>query len=104
MTLYELMIFFVVGLVGVLLWQNAGVRERAIGIARQHCAQVDVQLLDDTVSLVSLRPRRDRRGNFYIARRYEFEFTSTGDSRYRGELTLLGHHLYDLQLEPHRIH
>lgn len=104
MTLYDVMIAFAVGLVGVLLWQNAGVRERATGIAKQHCQQMDVQLLDDTVSLASLRPRRDRRGNFHIARRYEFEFTATGDFRYRGELTLLGQHLHDVQLEPHRIH
>lgn len=104
MTLYDVMIAFAVGLAGLLLWQNAGVRERATGIAKQHCQQMDVQLLDDTVSLVSLRPHRDKRGNFHIARRYEFEFTATGDFRYRGELTLLGQHLYDLKLEPHRIH
>lgn len=103
MTLYNVMIAFAVGMVGLLLWKNAGVRERAVGLAKQHCQQMDVQFLDDTVSLVSLRPRRDKRGNVYLARRYDFEFTATGDQRYRGELTLMGTRLYDITLEPHRI-
>ncbi|MBU3069300.1 DUF3301 domain-containing protein [Aestuariicella sp. G3-2] len=103
MTIYDLMIAFAVGLIGLLIWQNAGFRDRAIGLAKQHCEHMDVQLLDDTVSLLSLRPKRDKRGNFSIARRYEFEFTATGDYRYRGEMTLMGKRLYDVELEPHRI-
>lgn len=103
MTIYDLMIAFVVGIAGLLIWQNAGFRDRAISLAKQHCEHMNVQLLDDTVSLLSLRLKRDKRGNFALARRYEFEFTATGDQRYRGDLTLMGSRLYDVNLEPHRI-
>ncbi len=102
MTIYDLMIAFALGLVGLMIWQNAGFRDRAVGLARQHCEHMNVQLLDDTVSLISLRPRRDKRGNFKLARRYEFEFTATGDQRYHGELTLMGRQLSTIELAPHR--
>jgi hypothetical protein len=89
--------------VGIVIWQNAGFRDRAMGLARQNCERLDVQLLDDTVSLKALRVRRDARGNPCLARRYEFEFTSTGERRHRGELLLMGTRLAEFELEPHRL-
>lgn len=103
MTLYDLMIAFVVAMFGLLIWQNAGFRDHVVGLAKQHCEHMDVQLLDDTVSLLSLRLKRDKRGNFALSRRYEFTFTSTGDGRYSGELTMHGRRLDKVELAPHRV-
>ena len=103
MTLYDLMIAFVLVGIGMLIWQNAGFRDRAIRQAKQHCEHMNVQLLDDTISLLKVRPAKDRRGNWAISRHYEFEFTATGDRRYRGRMTLHGIRLESVELEPHRV-
>ena len=104
MTLYDLMIAFGVALLGFFIWENAGYRDRAIAIAKQQCEHQDVQLLDDTIALLSVKLKRDARGNFAVTRSYEFEFTSTGDQRYHGQLILHGKRLLHVELQPHRIH
>ncbi|MAZ89201.1 MAG: hypothetical protein CL693_16350 [Cellvibrionaceae bacterium] len=103
MTLYDLMIAFALGCLAMLIWQNAGFRDRAIQLAKQHCERMDVQLLDDTIALTKLRLKKDRRGNIAVSRSYEFEFTSTGDRRYQGSLSLHGKKLDNVDLEPHRV-
>ena len=103
MTLYDLIIAFGVGLVGFFIWENAGFRDRAIALAKQHCEHQDVQLLDDTIALLSVKLKRDHRGNVGVTRSFEFEFTSTGDQRYQGELILHGKKLLHVELQPHRI-
>lgn len=103
MSLNELFITFIFVLIGIALWQNAGLRERALSLAAQHCETQEVQLLDQTISLVSMGFYRDQRGNISISRRYEFEFTSTGEQRYKGRLRLGGQRLLDVSLDPHRI-
>lgn len=103
-TLFDLVIVTALVMIGWFIWQNAGFRDRAIGFAKQHCDSVDVQLLDDTISLVRLRIERDRRGNLALARYYEFEFTVTGDRRYRGYLTLFGSRVKSVDLQAHRVH
>ncbi|GAA5316459.1 MAG: hypothetical protein AseanaTS_16630 [Candidatus Pelagadaptatus aseana] len=102
MTLYDLMIAFILVLIGLIIWQNAGFRDRALGLAKQQCEHRDVQLLDDTVSLKTLWFGKDRRGNIGLRRVYEFEFTATGERRYRGEMSLLGTRLESVELEPHQ--
>jgi hypothetical protein len=102
MTLYDLMIAFVIGLIGLIIWQNAGFRDRALALARQQCDHRDVQLLDETVGLKKMSFGKDSRGNFGIRRVYEFEFTATGERRYRGEMSLLGIRLENVELEAHQ--
>lgn len=46
-------------------------------------------------------PIRDEQGSLKIRRRYVFEFSSTGEARYQGTITLLGHVLKSLELEAH---
>ena len=49
-------------------------------------------MLDDTVSIRSLRLVRDDLGRLRLHRScYEFEYSDTGDNRRRGSVTLLGH-------------
>ena len=51
--------------------------------------------------LRGLWPGRDQHGNLAWRRRYEFEFTSTGETRHRGLLILIGSSVRSLELEPH---
>ena len=37
-------------------------------------------------------------------REYEFEFSSTGEFRYKGMVRLLGKYLIDVEMEPYQFH
>lgn len=74
-------------------------REAAARAARQACRTFDAQLLDDTVALRSVRPRRDRGGALALRRTYRFEFTRSGSERFSGYATLLGRQVLDVHLD-----
>jgi hypothetical protein len=76
-------------------------RETAVDAARRACIAEGVQLLDDTVALASLAPRRGDNGMLRLQRIYRFEFSDTGNNRLRGSITLLGAAVQALYLEPH---
>ena len=76
-------------------------REQAIVIGKRHCLQDGLQLLDETVSLASLKLRRNRDGQATFRRVYEFEFSDNGDNRRVGSITLLGRVAESIQLEPY---
>lgn len=84
-------------------WRAYAVKEMVLQIVRKHCKAMDVQLLDDTVVLRGLWLKRDAHGTLRVRRSYVFEFTSTGDERYRGDVVVLGRNLETIQLEPHRL-
>ena len=79
---------------GAWLWLD-GLRARDAGIAaaRSACQSEGLQLLDDTVSLASLRPARGDDGRLMLRRAYDFEYSDTGDNRRRGSVVLLGRHV-----------
>lgn len=85
----------------LLWWHQRGVKDRALRTAHARCAQLGLQLLDETVQLASMRPARDAAGNWAMRRRYRFEFTSTGDVRYVGELELVGLSMTAFELPPY---
>ena len=89
----------------MMLWWNAqGIKQVALAAVRRHCKQMDVQLLDDGVALKGFWFKRDSGGTIRLWRSYNFEFTSTGNERYTGQIILLGRRVEDIQLEAHRIH
>jgi hypothetical protein len=90
-------------LVAGLWWQGHAVRERALALTRAHCRRFEVQLLDETVVLRQLRPVRSGAG-LRLRRVYEFEFSSTGDQRYRGWTVMEGARLQSIDLQAHRLH
>ena len=86
-----------------LWWQNLKVREFATRQVRLYCQQQDVQLLDESVALKAMKPRRNARGHMTLERSYQFSFTSTGDDRYIGMVRLEGRKVLGFELQPHRI-
>lgn len=69
---------------------NRNAHATAVRICRQLCKDHGVLLLDDTVSIHSLRLRRDINDRVRIWRHYQFEFTDNVAQRYAGNVTLLG--------------
>ncbi|WP_207061461.1 DUF3301 domain-containing protein [Motiliproteus sp. SC1-56] len=84
-------------------WSAKGVKELAYQACRRYCRELDLQLLDDTLVLRGLWLKRDPGGRLRFWRSYLFEFSSTGDERYRGRVILLGRRIEGIQLEPHRM-
>jgi len=66
------------------------------------CKKVLLEFLDDTVVIKKVRLRRDTRGIIAIYREYQFEFSSTGEFRYKGMVRLLGKYLIDVEMEPYQ--
>jgi hypothetical protein len=77
---------------GIWLWLDSlRARDCGIAAARSACHAEDLQLLDDTVSIASLRPARNDDGRLLLRRVYNFEYSDTGDNRRNGSVVLLGH-------------
>ncbi len=87
----------------MLYWWNAkGAKEIALRATRRHCRELELQLLDDSISLRGLWLKRDARGRIRFWRSYNFEFSSSGDDRYQGRIILLGAAIEAINLETHR--
>lgn len=86
-------------LLGIWWYSGTLAREVAIRAATHACRHQGVQLLDETVALQRVRPRRDGSGRVRLWRRFEFEFTDTGDQRRRGSLELLGKRILMMHLD-----
>lgn len=95
---------FFIFLIALLIWfwhDTMQAREQAIVIGKRHCQNDGLQLLDETVSLSSIKLRRNIDGQVTFRRVYEFEFSDNGDNRRLGSITLMGRHAESIQLEPY---
>ena len=99
----ELLLILAILAYGLIATAAMRVREIAVIGARQHCVKLELQLLDQSVSLSHTRVRRHPQGRLSIHRLYTFDFTSTGDERYRGSVAMLGNSVQEIMLEPHRL-
>ena len=85
-------------------WLNAmRAKEIARAAGKRLCQQAEVMILDDTVSLKRVRLKRNGNGQLDFQRDYEFEFTSDGEYRYKGELHFLGRQLLKADLGVYRV-
>jgi hypothetical protein len=97
--MYDALLPFIFVLTAIYIWQVAlRARENARHLGHQLCAQANVQLLDQTVSLQRLGVERGSDGRLRWRRRYRFEVSTDGSDRHPGTLDvmqdrLLGHSL-----------
>ena len=77
-------------------------KENATEHAKIACKNVLIEFLDETVLIKKVRLRRNTQGQLSIYREYEFEFSSTGEFRYKGIVRLLGKYLIDVEMEPYQ--
>lgn len=86
-------------------WRGALlVKERAFVAAQRRCAEMEVQLLDETIYLRRLWFKRNDRGVLSLWRAFYFEFTVSGSDRYFGRVIVLGRNITHVELDPHRVH
>ena len=90
MLVQDLFIVLILALIFWAWWIDRGIKQNAYALAKQHCEEINVQLLDDNVRLEKMTLKRNARGSMSIERRFKFEFTSTGERRHQGQLTMLG--------------
>ncbi|MGF6205518.1 DUF3301 domain-containing protein [Pseudomonas frederiksbergensis] len=83
------------------LWHNHGLRERALERVKQHCAKLEIELLDGNVALKKIGFIKDANGRRRLARVYNFEFTVTGETRHTGTITQFGAHSAQIELAPY---
>lgn len=92
-----------IGFAALYLWRSGEYTQRARQLARDHCQQLQLQLLDDSMVITRLWPMRSSSGRLILRRNYRFEFASTGDRRYRGTLILEGLQLQRIELEAYKL-
>jgi len=75
--------------------------------ARYHgarlCQKNNVQFLDETVHLSSMRPGKNSYGQLKLIRTYHFEFTNSEYHRYGGRLILAGRQLQGFHMDIYRL-
>lgn len=81
------------------VWDQMKTREIANDAMREACELRGFLFLDDTVSLRSIRPRRDGEGRVRLERLYTFQYSDTGHNRRGGWIALLGASVAALALE-----
>ncbi len=101
--LLELLLLTLLGLIAAYWWQSGTYTGRARALADAHCRSLGLQFLDQGMVITGIWPQRGRDGRLQLRRRYQFEFASLGDRRYRGELVLLGTVLQSIDLEPYKM-
>ena len=105
-------------LTGILLiwFESLRIREFIIRLCRKVCNELDLQLLDQTVSLRSISIRRSSTGSLRLYRIFQFDVSRNGTDRYPGFVSLLGKTIQSIhidgvegmttyyQYKPERIH
>ena len=94
----------IVILISIFLYWLDSIRAKEIAIShsRDACKKVLLEFLDETVVIKKVRLRRNSLGRLMFYREYQFEFTSTGEYRYKGLIKLLGNTLLDIEMEPYQ--
>lgn len=103
MTTVEIVIVLLILGLGWFWHDSMRARETGVRAVRAACAAEGLQLLDETIAIARLRPRRDRSGQLSWLRVYQFEYSDTGDNRRPGSVQLLGNHVTLLNLGPRRV-
>jgi len=102
-SLVNLFWLILLGTAALYLWRSGQFKGRARKLAINHCQQLNLQLLDDSMVITALWPVRSAAGSLVFRRSFRFEFASIGDRRYQGELVMIGMRLLHIELEPYKL-
>ena len=102
-SLVNLFWLILLGTAALYLWRSGQFKGRARKLAINHCQQLNLQLLDDSMVITGLWPVRSAAGSLVFRRSFRFEFASIGDRRYQGELVMIGMRLVHIELETYKL-
>ncbi|HHO69925.1 MAG TPA: DUF3301 domain-containing protein [Halothiobacillus sp.] len=97
-SLKSLIVLILLAVIGWVWWRHNRAREKALRIAKEACVSAGVQMLDQSVSLVRIRPKRGIDGRWVLEREFRFEFSRTGADRWSGSVRLMGLRLMGVNL------
>ncbi|MFS1703033.1 DUF3301 domain-containing protein [Alteromonas sp. AMM-1] len=101
MNLLDVFLLVLIAASGALFWRIRMISEAASRYLNQYCDSQHLQL-------ISVARRRTRpmlyRGKLDWRSEFDFEFSSTGQDCYTGNLTMNGLTVVATQTPPHRIH
>lgn len=89
------------GLLAGMVWfwaDGARAREQMLKRCRSLCEDMNLQLLDQTVSLTKLRVARGERGSVELRRWYAFEYSTDGADRWQGAAQLRGREVKSIHM------
>lgn len=95
----EFVLILLLGLIGWFWYSSVRTREIAVLGVKMRCESRGLLLLDQTVSLSKIRLRRDPGGQMRFEREYQFEFSSNGDDRYGGRVTLYANRITNSHID-----
>ncbi|WP_462157953.1 DUF3301 domain-containing protein [Pseudoalteromonas sp. GB56] len=94
------MLMLVAGVIS-LFWYRRKLAEKAQIHAQYQCEQLGVQLV--SVACLTWRIGILRNGKLGIRSTYQFEFSSDGESLYKGQLHMDNERLHSKDIPPHRM-
>ncbi len=97
--IYDVIIFFIFVLLVLYWWRISEQKTFAIRNAKKYCKERSVQLLDQTLVFKGLRFEKVEDKYRKLCRVYEFEFSSNGEDRFKGEIILKGFNFLRVILE-----
>ena len=101
--MFNLLVLLTLCLLVFYWWHSGDFKAIAMGFATQHCEQFSLQLLDQSMVIKGLWAVRNVDGALSVRRRYQFEFSSTGEQRYLGLLTMAGSKLKSIDTEAYQL-
>ena len=97
---WELLALAALAALAWLWYDSMRARERAVAAGQAACARERLQLLDETVECISVRPARDEAGHLVLRRVYRFEFSDDGSRRRAGAIVMVSGEVESLTMEP----
>ncbi|MCW9012881.1 MAG: DUF3301 domain-containing protein [Gammaproteobacteria bacterium] len=98
--------FFIILFIAAVIWywlDGMKAKEIARQTGKDACKEASVEFLDDTVAVSKVRLKRNTMGQMSLYREYQFEFTSDGEFRYHGEITMLGKRILNVNMDAYRL-
>lgn len=97
--IYDVILFFIFILLVMYWWRISEQKTFAIQNAKDYCQGRNVQLLDQTLVFKGLRLEKTNKKFRKLCRVYEFDFSSNGEDRFKGEIILNGFNFLRVILE-----
>jgi len=101
--LSDLVWIFIFICIAALWWQGQGAKAFALTKVKAYCDENNIQLLDESLVLRKVWFGRSNKGSLQLKRTYLFEFTSTGEYRYRGTAVTLGYRIHSIDGQTHHL-